>query len=65
MIEIQEDIDTGCGTILADPTQLQQIIVNLCTNSLHAIVLKEIYPLAILFSNGQVNIGFDIIEKSL
>ncbi len=35
-IAIQEDIDTECGKIMADPTNIHQIIVNLCTNSLHA-----------------------------
>ncbi|MCB2181551.1 MAG: transporter substrate-binding domain-containing protein [Desulfobulbaceae bacterium] len=35
-ITIEEDIDTASGTILADPTQLHQILANLCTNSLHA-----------------------------
>ena len=35
-IEIREDIATDCGTILADPTQLHQIVMNLCTNAYHA-----------------------------
>ncbi len=35
-IEIREEIATDCGTILADPTQLHQIIMNLCTNAYHA-----------------------------
>ncbi|BCO08014.1 hypothetical protein GF1_03900 [Desulfolithobacter dissulfuricans] len=35
-ITIEEDIDQECGTILADPTNIQQIVVNLCTNALHA-----------------------------
>ncbi len=35
-IEIQEDIDPASGTILADPTKIHQIILNLCTNALHA-----------------------------
>jgi len=35
-IEIQEDIDPASGTILADPTKIQQIIMNLCTNAVHA-----------------------------
>ncbi len=36
-IEIQEEIDPHCGKVKVDPTKLQQIIVNLCTNALHAI----------------------------
>jgi two-component system, cell cycle sensor histidine kinase and response regulator CckA len=35
-IEIRADISTECGTILADPTQIHQIIMNLCTNAYHA-----------------------------
>ncbi len=35
-VEIVESIDSECGTILADQTMLHQIIVNLCTNALHA-----------------------------
>lgn len=38
-VEIVENIDSECGTILADQTKLHQIIVNLCTNALHA--MKE------------------------
>lgn len=36
-ITIETDIDPNCGMILADPTNIHQIIVNLCTNALHAI----------------------------
>ncbi len=35
-IEIREDIDTKSGTALADPTQIHQILMNLCTNAYHA-----------------------------
>ncbi|MFA6498903.1 MAG: PAS domain S-box protein [Desulfurivibrionaceae bacterium] len=35
-IEIREEIPSDCGAILADPTQLHQIIMNLCTNAYHA-----------------------------
>ncbi|MCB2182477.1 MAG: PAS domain S-box protein [Desulfobulbaceae bacterium] len=35
-IEIQENIDSGCGPVLADPTQVNQILMNLCTNANHA-----------------------------
>ncbi len=36
MIEIRETIDSRSGPITADPTQLQQIMLNLCTNAFHA-----------------------------
>ncbi len=35
-IEINQDIDSATGIVLADPTQLNQILMNLCTNSFHA-----------------------------
>lgn len=35
-ISLREDIHPHCGTILADPTQIHQIIMNLCTNASHA-----------------------------
>ncbi len=35
-IEIKQDIDDRCGTVLADPTQMHQLLMNLCTNSFHA-----------------------------
>ncbi|WP_051309183.1 hybrid sensor histidine kinase/response regulator [Desulfogranum japonicum] len=35
-IRIQEEIDDHCGWIMADPTSIHQIIINLCTNAQHA-----------------------------
>jgi signal transduction histidine kinase/ActR/RegA family two-component response regulator/HAMP domain-containing protein len=35
-IAIRNDIVADCGVILADPTQFQQIVMNLCTNAYHA-----------------------------
>ncbi|WP_051305591.1 ABC transporter substrate-binding protein [Desulfogranum mediterraneum] len=35
-ISVHQDIDPGCGSILADPTQIHQIIINLATNAFHA-----------------------------
>ncbi len=35
-ISIQDDIDSRCGVVLVDPTQVHQIIMNLCTNAYHA-----------------------------
>jgi len=36
-IAIKEDISPQCGAILADPTQIHQIVMNLCTNAFHAL----------------------------
>ncbi len=35
-IEIEQDIDDGCCAIHADPTQIHQLVMNLCTNAFHA-----------------------------
>ncbi len=35
-ISIAQDIDPACGTVLADPTQFSQVLINLCTNAYHA-----------------------------
>lgn len=35
-IEIRENIAQDCGTVIANPTQLYQILMNLCTNAFHA-----------------------------
>ncbi|MBF0398280.1 MAG: response regulator [Desulfobacterales bacterium] len=35
-IQIRSNIDENCGHIMGDPTQVHQIIMNLCTNAYHA-----------------------------
>ncbi len=35
-ISIKQDIDMHCAPILADPTKIHQILMNLCTNAFHA-----------------------------
>jgi len=35
-IAIRQRIETNCTPILADPTQVHQILMNLCTNAFHA-----------------------------
>ncbi len=50
-IEIRKDIQKDCGLVLAESTQIHQILMNLCTNAYHAmeatggkltITLKEV-----------------------
>jgi len=52
-ISIEQHIDPACRSVLADPSQIHQVIINLCTNAFHAmehtggtltISLKEIQP---------------------
>ena len=35
-VEISEDIQTDCGLVMADPTQIHQVAMNLITNAYHA-----------------------------
>jgi len=35
-VEINQVLDKECGMIVADPTKLQQVLMNLCTNALQA-----------------------------
>ncbi len=37
-IDIQGNISPNCGMILADPTQLHQVVMNLCTNAYQAMM---------------------------
>lgn len=35
-IEFQQNIDEDCGTVLADPARIHQVIINLCINAYHS-----------------------------
>jgi PAS domain S-box-containing protein len=35
-IDIRREVDADCQPVLADPTQIHQILMNLCTNAFHA-----------------------------
>ncbi len=37
-IKIEQKIDNDCGLVMADPTQIHQIVMNLITNAYHAMV---------------------------
>lgn len=37
-IEIILDLDPNCGTVMADTTQIHQVIMNLCTNAYHSML---------------------------
>jgi len=62
-IEIQKQINPNTGMVLADPTQIHQIIMNLCTNAFHAmedqggilkISLEDLEPSAETLSSLQL-----------
>jgi PAS domain S-box-containing protein len=41
LIEIKSTIDPLCPEVFADPTEIHQLIMNLCTNAGHALLDKE------------------------
>jgi PAS domain S-box-containing protein len=52
-VKIREDIDTQCGTIKADPTQLNQVLMNLSTNAVDAMDEKGV----LIVSLQEVNLS--------
>ena len=40
-IQIRQEIDEQCGMVSVDPVQIHQILINLCTNSAHAMAGKR------------------------
>ena len=53
-IEIHQDIDDKCGAVMADSTQIYQVLMNLCTNAYQAMGEKG----GLLEVNlGEVDIG--------
>jgi len=59
-IEIRGDIAADCGPVLADPTEIQQVIMNLCTNSYHA--MRE-HAGALTVSLEQVRVDHDLSAR--
>ncbi len=40
-IEIRQDIRSGSGQVLADPTQIHQVVMNLCTNAFQSMAAER------------------------
>ncbi len=57
-IEISQDINPDCEPVLADPTEIHQVIMNLCTNAYHAMrasggtLSVSVQPIRL---NGDIN----------
>jgi two-component system, cell cycle sensor histidine kinase and response regulator CckA len=54
-IDISLDIDDKCGTIMCDPSQIHQVLMNLCTNAYHAIG----------DNNGVIGISCHCLDKTV
>lgn len=63
-IDLKVDIDPNCGSILGDPTQIQQVVVNLCTNAVHALAEEESGCLDVSLKQVEV-LGKKIDDKTL
>ena len=53
-IALEMQVDPDCGPIMGDTTQLQQVIVNLCTNAVHALGKEQPGTLAVSLSRIEV-----------
>ena len=40
-IDLQQDIDPDCGSVLADPVRIHQVLMNLCTNAKQAMAGEQ------------------------
>ncbi|WP_339134742.1 MAG: ATP-binding protein [Candidatus Electrothrix sp. GW3-4] len=62
-IAIKQNIDNACGKIMADPTQVHQVVVNLCTNAYQAMMETEgilgvaMHPLTLTAEESLHKIG--------
>jgi len=61
-IEIKQNIDSECGNILADPTQIHQVMMNLCTNAAQAME-ENGGVLAVGLTSVQLSVK-DLVNKS-
>ncbi len=50
-IEIKQNV-VDCGMVMADPTQIHQVLMNLCTNAYHA--MRE--------TGGELNVSLSVVE---
>ncbi|MBW1763615.1 MAG: response regulator, partial [Deltaproteobacteria bacterium] len=54
-IEISQKITKDCGLVMADPTQIHQIVMNICTNAYHAMEGKE----------GRIEVNLNEVELTV
>nr|NJM00878.1 response regulator [Desulfobacula sp.] len=61
-IVIEDRIDRDCGPVEADPTQIHQIVMNLCTNAYHA--MEEKGGILTVGLNEVVLTSSDIVDHA-
>ena len=67
-IDIRQDFQAEADTILADPTQIHQVMINLCTNAAHAMEesggVLEIEIKNVILDEAAVSIDPDLVPGS-
>jgi len=64
-ITIREDIDEQCGVVSVDPVHIHQILINLCTNSAHAMAGGHGTLTVTLASDGKDTEGREWLRLSI
>jgi PAS domain S-box-containing protein len=52
-IEVRTTVDRNCQPVMADPTQIHQVVMNLGTNAAHAMA-----------AGGTLSVGIDMVERA-
>ena len=64
-IQIKEEIDEHCGLVSVDPVQIHQVLINLCTNSAHAMAGRRGTLTVRLAKDGRDEDGREWVELSV
>jgi signal transduction histidine kinase/ActR/RegA family two-component response regulator len=64
-IQIHQEIDENCGLVSVDPVQIHQVLINLCTNSAHAMTGKRGTLTVKLAKSEKDEQGQDWLELSV
>jgi CheY-like chemotaxis protein/anti-sigma regulatory factor (Ser/Thr protein kinase) len=64
-IQIKEEIDEHCGLVSVDPVQIHQVLINLCTNSAHAMAGRRGTMTVRLAKAGRDEDGMEWVELSV
>lgn len=63
-VRIETDLDPACGPVLASPTQVQQVLMSLCSNAHHAMFRRH-GRIAISLTNCEITAAKHAIPRDL